>query len=163
MHPAPIQPGSVGEISRPGQIVVGVVICGVAMFISGISVFLFFSLPYTYRFLLVAIPTLVVCGWILNKGISLITGRRRMGGLFAPWALRVGGVVFFLFPFCGIFTGYYHEHPPLMLGLQAASDLAISLALFALASRRAIQLHNQSPEPVLSSGTSPAGQEPRHP
>ena len=163
MQPAPMQVNDVGEISRLGQIVAGAISCALALFIIGISTFLFFSLPFSPQFLYVAVPSLLICGWILNKGICLIVGRKKEGGLFAPWALRVAAVVFFLFPVCGLFTGYYQSHPPLMSALQVVSDLAISLGLFALAARRAFKLHNQSSEPTLASGTSPAGQEPRLP
>jgi hypothetical protein len=163
MQPASMQVDDEGEMPRLGQMVAGAIICVLAMFIIGISAFLFVSLPFSPQFFYVAVPTLLICGWILNKGIRLISGKRKNGGLFAPWALRVAAVVFLLFPICGLFTGYYQSHPPLMSGLQVVSDLALSLGLFALAARRAIKLHNQSSEPTLSSGTSPAGQEPRLP
>jgi len=83
MQPAPMQVNDVGEISRLGQIVAGAIICALALFIIGISTFLFFSLPFSPQFLYVAVPSLLICGWILNKGICLIVGRKKEGGLFA--------------------------------------------------------------------------------
>jgi O-antigen/teichoic acid export membrane protein len=163
MQPAPTHVNGEGEFSRFGQIVSGVVICALALFIVGISVFLFFSLPLTRQFVYVAVPTLLICGWILNKGICTIVGRRKNGGLFAPWALRIAAVVFLLFPVGGLFTGYYQSHPPVMWGIQLVSNLAFSLGLFTLAARRTIKLHNQSTDPSPASVTSTAGQPPRQP
>jgi len=64
-------------------------------------------------------------------GLRLITGkRRRDGGLFSPWVLRFGGVMFLFGPVAAIFNRSW-------LGLfEACVSLSAAVACFALANRR---------------------------
>jgi hypothetical protein len=65
-------------------------------------------------------------------GLRLITGkRRRDGGLFSPWALRFGGVIFLFGPVAALINRSW-------FGLvEAGVSLSAAVACFALANRRA--------------------------
>jgi hypothetical protein len=65
-------------------------------------------------------------------GLRLLTGRRRHdGGLFSPWVLRFGGLIFFAGPVAILFLS------PSVLGLlKSAFSIGAGVACFALANRR---------------------------
>jgi hypothetical protein len=63
--------------------------------------------------------------------LRLLTGkRRRDGGLFSPWFLRVGGVIFLFGPVAAILNRSWFGL------LEAGVSLSAALACFVLANRR---------------------------
>ena len=65
-------------------------------------------------------------------GLRLITGaRRRDGGLFSPWTLRLGGIIFLFGPVAALL-----KHSWLGV-LGAGVSLSAAVACFVLANRRA--------------------------
>lgn len=63
---------------------------------------------------------MVACGWVLEKCLRLITGRKHKGALMSPRTLRTVGWFFLLLPVGGVFTGYFRTHTLLAVVLTAA-------------------------------------------
>jgi uncharacterized membrane protein len=83
---------------------------------------------------------LLVCSlWAVATTARLIVGRRAAGGgLFSPFALRVGGVLFLALPVLGLFTGAYSgAGPRLIRVVQATVYVLFAVAVFRLAGKRA--------------------------
>lgn len=57
----------------------------------------------------VGVILLLGCLWVLAKCFRLITGRKTLGGLLSPRALRVVSFFLLILPVFGLFTGYYRE------------------------------------------------------
>ena len=64
-------------------------------------------------------------------GLRLLTGkRRRDGGLFSPWVLRFGGLIFFIGPVAAVLNRSWFGL------LEAGVSLSAGIACFVLANRR---------------------------
>src|SRR3954453_9496706 len=73
----------------------------------------------------VGVTALLGGGWALAKAVRLILGRPLKGGLLSPWALRVSSIVVLCLPVCGLWTGYFGEHP-IIAPLQSVVYAGIS-------------------------------------
>jgi hypothetical protein len=78
---------------------------------------------------------LLGCLWVLEKCFRLVTGRKNRGGLMNPRTLRLASFLFLIFPFVGLFTGYYRKMGPIAV-FQAVMYFSAFLGLRALARTR---------------------------
>jgi hypothetical protein len=78
---------------------------------------------------------LLICFWVLEKCLRLVTGRKNRGGLMSPTTLRVLSVFFLILPVAGLFTGYYHKMGPVAI-FQAVMYFVAFLGLRKLARKR---------------------------
>jgi hypothetical protein len=131
--------------SRMSEIMLGVVAT-----LLGAALALFAALV-VWRAFVQQLPTSVVIifsiafglGLILFvAGLRLLTGKRRSaGGLFSPWVLRFGGLIFFAGPIAVLFT-----KPALLTILKAAAGFGAGVACFALANRREQRIFERGSE-----------------
>ena len=121
------------------QVPAGVVLALITL-LCGFAVVPLLLMRYRYSpapLLLVAVALFLLlgCGWILEKCLRLITGRKKRGGLLSPNALRVVAVVMLILPVVGLFTGYYRENRALAIFQVVAYFLGF-VGLRALAGKR---------------------------
>jgi len=123
------------------------ILAGLVATILGAAVLLFAALlTWSIHGRRLDTPMLAVLGLALAlglllflPGLRLLTGkRRRDGGLFSPWILRFGGLIFFVGPIAMLFSS-----PSLLTILKVGVSIAAGVACFALANRRAQQLYEQ--------------------
>jgi hypothetical protein len=121
--------------SRAFEIVIGIaasLIGGTLLLFAAFIVVRTFRHPPRNGLVILLTATLVFATTLLPAGIRLLTGRhRRDGGLFSPWVLRFGGMIFFFSPIAIILN-----HRALSGLLEISTTLAAGVACFALANRR---------------------------
>ena len=121
--------------SRASQILAGLVttILGAALLLFG--VFLSWRLLGQHLDTAAVIILSLVFGLgllLFLPGLRLLTGRRRHdGGLFSPWVLRFGGLIFFAGPVAILFSS-----PSVLSLVKAGFSIGAGVACFALANRR---------------------------
>jgi hypothetical protein len=87
--------------------------------------------------IVVGLVLLFICVWVLEKCLRLVTGRKNLGGLMSPTALRVLSVFFLVLPLAGLFTGYY-RHMGHVAMFQAVMYFSAFLGLRKLAWKREV-------------------------
>lgn len=83
----------------------------------------------------IGVISVVVCCWVLEKCIRLISGRKQKGGLMSPRTLRFVSWFCLLLPLAGFFSGYFVTHTLEAL-LQTATYISVFFGLRSLASFR---------------------------
>jgi uncharacterized membrane protein YuzA (DUF378 family) len=121
-------------VSRVASVVVGMVVTaiGVALLgFFGLGLYRLTSgLPSSEVMVVLCIVGILGIG-LCVVGLRLLTGkRRRDGGLFSPWFLRLGGVIFLLAPVAAILSRSWFGL------LKTAVLLPAAIACFVLANRR---------------------------
>jgi hypothetical protein len=83
----------------------------------------------------VGLVLFLVCLWVLEKCLRLLTGHKNQGGLMAPRTLRIVSLLFLVLPVAALCTGYYRRMGQFAIG-QAVSYFLTFFTLNALASKR---------------------------
>lgn len=140
-------PGNVDELThvpRWIEIPIGIFISLFTLMCLAGSITLLVVLPQKNKVIsvLIGIILVLLCAWVLEKGVRLITGLPKKGGLLSPFALRIASVLFFCLPIGGIFTGYYSKRGPIAF-FQAIMCLLTSVSLLGLARSRDSKLKSR--------------------
>ena len=115
-------------------------IIGVASTLIGVALLLFvafgiYAMPWRPADVPVVVLFTVTLGvgvLLLVTGLRLVTGKHRSdGGLFSPWILRFGAVIFLASPVLALFF-----HRSLTMIIEAGVSLSAAVACFALANHR---------------------------
>jgi hypothetical protein len=130
-------------VSRPATLFLGLVVSLIAVAL------LAFGGLGIYRLLQGPVPTdvKVILGVVVILGVGLgsigarlLTGRqRRGGGLFSPWALRIGGAFFVLTPLILVLV----QHSILGV-IEAIGMISAGVGCFVIANRREQRLGEPS-------------------
>jgi TRAP-type C4-dicarboxylate transport system permease small subunit len=78
---------------------------------------------------------IIICYWVLEKCIRLVSGRKREKGLMSPCALRSIGWFLLFLPIGGVFTGYFITHT-LFAVVQAGMYISVFFGLHRIAASR---------------------------
>jgi hypothetical protein len=122
-------------VSRPATAFLGLVLTIIAaalLVLGGIGVYRLFQGPAPTD-VKVVLGIVVILGVGLGSiGVRLLTGRRRRdGGLFSPWTLRLGGMFFLVAPVILIFA----QHS-ILGAVEAIGMISAGVACFVIANRR---------------------------
>ena len=128
-------------ISRFLAVAVGVVVMVIGAALLGFfgvgSYRLSIGLPSSRVMVFLCIVGVLGVGLCL-VGLRLLTGKhRRDGGLFSPWFLRLGGVIFLFGPVAAVLNRSWFGL------LEASVSLSAAIACFVLANRRQDAAANQ--------------------
>ena len=125
------------EVPRSIQVLAGLVLAAFTLFcgLASVTMLVVPNKRSPVLAIIVAFILLLGCGWVFEKCLRLLTGRKNRGGLMSPNALRVVSFFFLVLPVVGLFTGYYREMG-LVAIFQAVMYFFGFLGLRALARKR---------------------------
>ena len=145
----------ISDIPRWLQIALGLLLGVFAVFCSLASLSLLFPPAAKNPMLSIAVGAIAVLGgWAVWKAVRLILGRPLKGGLLSPFALRVSSIVVLCLPVCGLFTGYFQEHP-ILAPIQGFVYAGISFTLWRMARSRALRARHETSSQTTESSTDP--------